>query len=105
MPLWHLLCPERQSKQSALFLITVVTFLKYSLRPPPTADYEAGQSDVIIIVTQITDPISFQQNLSPPASAVSEAGKFVTDDFSLFVLKVGGGSATEAALRCATSVA
>ncbi len=57
----HLLCLERQSKQSALFLITVVTFLKYSLSPPSTADYEAGKSDIITVGSQITNSITFQQ--------------------------------------------
>ena len=36
--------PSDKSKQKRSFLITAVTFLKYTLRPPSTADYEAGQS-------------------------------------------------------------
>ena len=41
MPLWHILCPERQRMQNALFYRHGSSFSEYTYSPPPTADYEA----------------------------------------------------------------
>ena len=51
----HTFVPSDKSKQKRSVAVHSFLLFKYTLSPPSTADYEAGQSDVIIDASQITN--------------------------------------------------
>ena len=84
LPLWHILCPERQRMQSALFYRHDSSFSEYTCSPPPTADYEAIRLYYLSAYTfnkiytadaDDCERLCLLVKIIPPPSAVSAAGK------------------------------
>ena len=84
MPLWHILCPERQRMQNALFYGHGSLFSEYTYCPPSTADYEAIRlycSSAYTLNKAYTadaddcERLCLLFKIIPPSSAVYAAGK------------------------------
>ena len=75
MPLWHILCPERQRMQSALFYRHGSSFSEYTYSPPTSTSLGSAQQSSFTRQSDVRNILLFRQVIPALRPLIPQRGR------------------------------